>query len=79
MSVPPENARTFIKRSTINTTLARITRLHDNPNALAKLTLPPQFMRIHRDARRSIRDDVIEFTLFDKPPCSREQKACSLV
>lgn len=64
MSVPPENARTLIKRSTINTTLERITRLHDNPNALAKLTLPSIIMQIHRDARRSIRDDVIEYTLF---------------
>ena len=56
--------RHFVKSSLINASLDRLKGFHEDPKALAKLTPPPIIMQLHRDARRSITDGEIEFTLW---------------
>ncbi len=67
MSAPPEKARVFERTSLIAASLDAVKRFHEEPRALAALTPPPIFMRVHRDARRSISDGEIEFTLWFGP------------
>ena len=67
MKEPPANARVFVKRSVIDTTLEDMMRFHEEPDALAQLTPPPIFMRVRRDDRQSIREGEIEFTLWFGP------------
>ena len=63
----PATARTFVKSSRIDTTLAAITAFHSDPRALARLTPPPIIMQLHRDERRSLSEGEIEFTLWFGP------------
>ena len=42
-------------------------RFHEDPQALAKLTPPPIVMQLHHDARRSITEGEIEFSLWFGP------------
>lgn len=64
---PPTKTRIFEKSSVITTTLADIKRFHEEPGALASLTPPPIRMQVQRDARRSITEGEIEFTLCFGP------------
>lgn len=67
MSAATLEYRSFVKISFINTSLDRLKRFHEDPEALAKLTPPPIVMQLHRDARRSINEGEIEFTLWFGP------------
>ena len=60
---PPEKTRVFQKTSVFETTLADIRRFHETPRALASLTPLPIRMKVHRDARRSLIEGEIDFTL----------------
>lgn len=63
MIEPPAKTRIFQKSSVMKTTLAEIKRFHEAPRAFASLTPPPIRMQVHRDARRSLTEGEIEFTL----------------
>ena len=67
MTEIPAKTRLFLKSSIIDTTLEAITDFHKDPRALAHLTPPPIFMRLHRDDRRSLTEGEIEFTLWFGP------------
>ncbi|MCY4538992.1 MAG: SRPBCC family protein [Chloroflexi bacterium] len=67
MSATAAEYRSFVKSSFIRTSLDRLTRFHEDPRALAKLTPPPIIMQLHSDARRSITEGEIEFTLWLGP------------
>ena len=63
----PANTRRFEKSSTLPATLDVVTRFHEDPRALARLTPPPIIMQLHRDDRRSLTEGEIEFTLWFGP------------
>ena len=63
----PAKPRIFQKSSVIETTLADIKCFHEAPQALASLTPPPIRMKVQRDARRSITEGKIDFTLWFGP------------
>ena len=67
VSVLPANTRRFEKSSIVPATLEAVTRFHEAPRALARLTPPPILMQLHRDDRRSLTDGEIEFTLWFGP------------
>lgn len=67
MSTPTLEYRKFVKSSIIPTSLDGLQRFHEEPEALAKLTPPPVIMQLHRDARRSLTEGDIEFTLWLGP------------
>lgn len=60
----PSNAHVYEKRSVMKTTLAAMTAFHQDPKALGKLSPPPIFMQMHRDARTSLTEGELEFTLW---------------
>ena len=67
MTTVPGNKRLFVKSSVIDATLDAITEFHKDPRALARLTPPPIIMQLHRDARQSLTEGEIEFTLWFGP------------
>ena len=67
MNERPANTRQFETTSTLPATLDAVTRFHEDPRALARLTPPPIIMQLHRDDRRSLTDGEIEFTLWFGP------------
>jgi len=58
--------RVFTKTSVFPSTLERITRFHDEGGPQA-LTPPPIFVQVHRDARTSLTEGELEFTLWMGP------------
>ncbi len=67
MSASTLEYRSFVKVSFISTSLDQLQRFHEDPKALAKLTPPPIIMQLQRDARSSITEGEIEFTLWFGP------------
>lgn len=67
LDTAPEEARVFEKRSKINCTVDQMIAFHQDPKALARLSPPPIFMRVHRDERTSLTEGEIEFTLWFGP------------
>jgi ligand-binding SRPBCC domain-containing protein len=64
MTLIPDNAHVFQKRTLMKTTLEKMTTFHQDPKALSKLSPPPIFMQLHRDERTSLTQGEIEFTLW---------------
>lgn len=67
MTNQPAKIHRFSRSSYINTSLDDIKRFHSDPRALARLTPPPLFMKLHRDERRSLTEGEIEFSLWLGP------------
>ncbi len=63
----PTNTKTFEKRSIMQTTMEQMQAFHTDPKALAILTPPPIFIRLHRDTRTSNTEGELEFTLWFGP------------
>jgi len=51
----------------MRTTPSALLAFHEQPKAFNKLTPPPIFVQLHRDARPSITDGEVEFTLWFGP------------
>jgi uncharacterized protein len=57
----------FTHHSTIPTTTAQMIAFHEHPRAFAKLTPPPIFVQMHRNALKSLTEGEVEFTLWFGP------------
>lgn len=57
----------FEKRSIIPTTMAQMLAFHNDPRALRWLTPPPIIMQRRFDARKSLTEGELEFTLWFGP------------
>lgn len=55
---------TFTHRSVIPTTMAQMIAFHEDRRAVAKLTPPPIFVRVHRNDLISLTDGEVEITLW---------------
>jgi len=65
MPHPSEHAlQAFEKTSLIKTTLPAIIAFHEDARALSRLTPPPVFVQIQRDARQSLTQGEVDFTLW---------------
>ena len=59
--------KTFEHRSVLATSVERLVAFHADPGALARLTMPPTFIRVLRDDRVSLTEGEIEFNLWLGP------------
>lgn len=60
-------SKVFEHRSTIPTTLEAIGAFHEHPQAFRRLTPPPVFIQVHRNALQSLTEGEVEFTLWMGP------------
>jgi ligand-binding SRPBCC domain-containing protein len=59
--------KTFEHRSVLATSAERLVAFHADPGALARLAMPPTFIRVVRDDRVSLTEGEIEFNLWLGP------------
>jgi ligand-binding SRPBCC domain-containing protein len=66
-NTPPANAKVFEHVSIMPGTAAQLFEFHAAPGAFSRLTPPPIFVQMHRNALRTLTDGEVEFTLWFGP------------
>lgn len=59
--------RIFEHRSVINTTIEQMVAFHQHPKAFQRLTPPPVFIQVQRNALNGLTDGEVEFTMWMGP------------
>ncbi|GAB5490105.1 MAG: hypothetical protein Phog2KO_03200 [Phototrophicaceae bacterium] len=63
----PSNTKVYEKSTVMNTTVEKMMAFHESTEAFSKLVPPPMIAQIRDDARTSITDGDLKFTLWLGP------------